>query len=147
VDLLKKQLTLKTLIQFVKLQLAGNILFWGTYAGYYLFDSVLHWQNLVALVVASLIAHVAFFIVDSKWVFHEKRKTARNAIEARRFIIFMGLNFFINLGIIAGLDYYFGISPYIGQFVSAAFFTLWTFGGLKYWVFHRPLRAKKRRAH
>jgi phage shock protein PspC (stress-responsive transcriptional regulator) len=56
-------------------------------------------------------------------------------------------NFFINLGIIAGLDYYFGISPYIGQFVSAAFFTLWTFGGLKYWVFHRPLRAKKRRAH
>ena len=135
---IKKQFTLANLIQFIKLQLAGNILFWGTYIGFFLLHEIANWSELTALAMASIIAHGLFFIADSEWVFDEKGERRKTSGELTRFVIFMGLNYFINLGIIAGLSYYLNISPYIGQFISALFFTLWTFVGLKYWVFPAP---------
>ncbi|HAC56286.1 TPA: hypothetical protein DCF80_02190 [Candidatus Saccharibacteria bacterium] len=140
---IKKQLTLKNLIQFIKLQLAGNVLFWGTYIGFFVLYEIVELPEVTALAIASVIAHAAFFIVDKKWVFHEGEGRRKTGVELTRFIIFMGLNYFINLGIITGLSYYFDITPYIGQFIAAAFFTLWTFIGLKYWVFRKPRRARK----
>lgn len=135
---IKKQLTLANLIQFIKLQIAGNILFWGTYAGYPVFHEWLQWPEMAALATASIIAHILFFIADSEWVFNEKGKNGKESkttAEIVRFVLFMGLNYFINLGIIWMLSHYFDLTPYIGQFISALFFTLWNFVGLKYWVF------------
>lgn len=139
---IKKQFTFTNLIQFIKLQLAGNVLFWGTYIGYFVFDELLRWPELTALAVASIIAHVLFFIVDSEWVFDEKGERRKTPGELTRFAVFMGINYFINLGIITGLSHYLGLTPYIGQFVAALFFTLWTFIGLKYWVFRKPKSRK-----
>lgn len=141
-DKIKRQFTVQNLIAFIKLQLAGNVLFWGTYIGYFLLHELANWTELTALATASTIAHIAFFIVDSEWVFDEKGERRKTPGELWRFVIFMGLNYFINLAIIAGLSYYFDISPYIGQFISALFFTFWTFIGLRYWVF--PKQSKKR---
>lgn len=140
---IKKQFTLKNLIQFIKLQLAGNILFWGTYIGFFLLHEVATWEEIWALATASIIAHTAFFIVDKKWVFHEHEGRRKTHTELARFVVFMGVNYFINLGIITGLSLYFDISPYIGQFIAAMFFTFWTFIGLKYWVFRKPRRTRK----
>lgn len=142
-DKIKKQFTLKNLIQFIKLQLAGNVLFWGTYLGFFVFREVYKWEEVWALATASIIAHTAFFIVDKKWVFHEHEGRRKTRTELMRFIAFMGLNYFINLGIITGLSVYFDITPYIGQFIAALFFTFWTFIGLKYWVFRKPQRVKR----
>lgn len=47
----------------------------------------------------------------------------------------MIINFFLNILIVQGLNDYFDITPYIGQFIAAAFFTVWTFLGLHFWVF------------
>ena len=147
---IKKQFTLKNLIEFLKLQLAGNILFWGTYLGFFLLYEVANWTEVLSLAVASIIAHILFFIANSEWVFDEKGERRKTSGELTRFVAFMGLNYFINLGIIYGLRHFFDISPYIGQFIAAAFFTLWTFIGLKYWVFreaqhHASLRVKGKR--
>ena len=133
---IKKQFTFANLIEFIKLQLAGNILFWGTYIGFFLLHEVAKWPEVSALATASVIAHILFFIANSEWVFDEKGKRKKSPGELTRFVIFMGINYFINLGIIYSLSHFFGITPYIGQFISAMFFTLWTFVGLKYWVFH-----------
>jgi putative flippase GtrA len=141
---IKRQFTFSNLIQFVKLQLAGNILFWGTYIGFFLLHEIALWPEFAALATASIIAHILFFIADSEWVFDEKGQRRKTPGELIRFIIFMGINYFINLGIIAGLSHYFAITPYIGQFVAALFFTFWTFIGLKYWVFRKP-RVKSRK--
>jgi putative flippase GtrA len=146
---IKRQLTLANLIQFIKLQIAGNILFWGTYIGYPIFHELLEWAELPALATASILAHGLFFVVDSEWVFNEKgrggheRKTVNELV---RFALFMGLNYFINLGIIASLSMYLHITPYIGQFIAALFFTLWTYIGLKYWVFKRRGNVRRRSA-
>jgi len=142
---IKNQLTIKNLIQFIKLQLAGNVLFWGTYIGFFVLYELVKMPEVAALATASIIAHAAFFIVDKKWVFHEGEGRRKTGVELTRFIIFMGVNYFINLGIITGLSHFFGISPYIGQFIAAAFFTLWTFVGLKYWVFRKPRRKAGKR--
>lgn len=148
----KKQSLIQAVIEFIKLQLAGNVLFWGTYAGYFLLHELAHWEYLHSLVTASIVAHFLFFIVDKEWVFEDETDRRKTSTEALRFVIFMGLNFFINLGIITGLQEYFGISPYIGQFISAFFFTIWSFIGLKYWVFrdvkHPALKVRtKRKRH
>lgn len=151
-DKIKKQFTFKNFVEFLKLQLAGNILFWGTYLGFFLLYEFGNWTEVLALAVASVIAHILFFIANSEWVFDEKGERRKTPGELTRFVVFMGLNFFINLGIIYGLSHFFGITPYIGQFIAALFFTIWTFIGLKYWVFreaqhHASLRSKKGKAH
>lgn len=144
---IKRQFTFQNLIEFIKLQLAGNILFWGTYLGFFLLYEIAGWAEIIALSTASIVAHVLFFIANSEWVFDEKGERKKTQGELTRFILFMGLNYFINLGIIWALSHFFGITPYIGQFISAMYFTIWNFVGLKYWVFreahgHASLRAK-----
>ena len=132
---IKRQFTFQNLIEFIKLQLAGNILFWGTYLGFFLLYEIVEWPEFVALATASIIAHGLFFVANSEWVFDENGERKKTKGELTRFIIFMGVNYFINLGIIYALSHYFGITPYIGQFISALYFTIWNFVGLKYWVF------------
>lgn len=131
----QKRSLIETAIEFVKLQLAGNILFWGTYIGYFVGREVVGWDSMTALVISSLCAHFLFFLANKEWVFEDETGKRKTGVEAVRFIIFMGLNFFINIAIITGLDNYYDIDPYIGQFISAFFFTIWSFVGLKYWVF------------
>jgi putative flippase GtrA len=140
----RKASLIQAAIEFVKLQLAGNILFWGTYIGYFLLFEIANWGYMESLVTASLISHFLFFIANKEWVFEDDTGKRKTSVEAMRFALFMGLNFFINIAIITGLQQYFHISPYIGQFISALFFTVWSFVGLKYWVFrdvkHSALR-------
>lgn len=142
---IKKQFTLQNAIQFIKLQIAGNVLFWGTYIGYFVLHELAHQSELVSIALASIVAHILFFIVDSEWVFDEKGSRRKTPGELTRFVLFMGMNYFINLGIIYGLSTYLGITPYIGQFIAALFFTFWTFIGLKYWVFRKkPIKRANR---
>lgn len=133
-----KKKRIKLVTQFIKLQLAGNVLFWGTYAGYWLLNNILGWQELPSLLIASAVAHVMFFIVDKQWVFADKSGVRKTRAEILRFIAFMGFNFALNIVIIETLSIYGGIKPEIGQFIASAFFTFWSFFGLRFWVFQAP---------
>lgn len=133
----KKRL-IRLAIDFVKLQVAGNVLFWGTYAGYWLLNNVYGWTELSALMVASSLAHVLFFIVDKEWVFVDKTGRRKPLGEVVRFLAFMGFNYVLNIAIIQSLWLYAGIVPEIGQFIAALFFTAWSFIGLRFWVFPVP---------
>jgi len=152
----RKRSFLKFVVEFIKLQLAGNILFWVTYVGYFVLHELVHWSDVPALATASLVAHLLFFIANKEWVFDDKTGKRKTSSEIVRFVLFMGLNYFINLGIVTGLDSYFGITPYIGQFVAGLFFTVWNFVGLRFWVFQeihhhaitvKPPKLPKRRKH
>lgn len=164
----KKKQTIKpvTLVwEFIKLQIAGNILFLGTLVGFFIGDKLLSAQSVLALVAASIVAHILFFIVNRKWVFSQKTKLPGDQ-SVQRFIIFMALNFFLGIlfielyahllrnnpdhSITAALlqlwtyatDW---LSPvismqgnwerYVAQFLTGITFTVWSFVGLRYWVF------------
>lgn len=136
----QKKSLIKLAIEFVKSQVAGNILFGGTYLGYFLLHEMAKWPDASALATASIIAHALFFIANKEWVFDDKTGRRKTSSEIQRFVMFMGMNYFINLGIIIGLQTYFGITPYVGQFIAALFFTFWTFIGLRFWVFREVHR-------
>jgi putative flippase GtrA len=133
-----KKSLIKLGIEFVKLQLAGNILFWGTYLGFFLLHEFFGVAEISSLIVSSLIAHGLFFLANRNWVFDDKTGQRKTSGEVVRFVIFMGVNFLINIGIIQTLSIFYGITPYIGQFISAMFFVAWNFIGLKWWVFETP---------
>ncbi len=137
-----KKLLWENLIQFVKLQLAGNVLFWGTYFGSAFFDKVVHWPSWQGIAVASLLANAAFFMLDRNWVFSEKTGQQKTSGEVMRFVVLMVVNYFINLGIIVGLERFYGVSPYIGQFIAGFFFTFWSWLSLKFWVFRHARHAR-----
>ncbi len=130
----KKHL-IRNAIEFVKLQLAGNILFWGTLGGTYVLKEWLHWRELPALATAALLAHVLFFLVNRNWVFDENGKNRKSNAQIVRFIIFMGLNYGINLALTEMWWVFFNVNVYWAQFLNGLFFTFWTYFGLKLWVF------------
>lgn len=142
----KRKKLLKHVVEFIKLQLTGNILFWGTYVGLFIFNKLLGWPEITAIAIGSILAHILFFFVNKEWVFDDKTGKRKTSQEMIRFILFMGLNYFINLGIIAGLNHFFGISTYIGPFIAGLFFTAWNYIGLRFWVFqeiqHPALNVK-----
>lgn len=60
-----------------------------------------------------------------------KRKTA---IQFGKYLAGGSVYFWSGYAIIAGLKAV-GITPYIGFFISAGFFTIWSYLWYKYWVF------------
>lgn len=136
-----KKVTLDGLVEFLKLQVAGNILFWGTFLGNALLMEVFGWPSYLSLPVASIAFHVVFFVVDKNWVFSDKTGQRKTTSELFRFTLFMGLNYVLNLAIILCLERQFGLSVHLGQFVASAFFAVWSYLGLKYWVFRHIRHA------
>lgn len=137
---------LNSLLQFVRLQLAGNILFIGTLLGVAVADTLLSADPFHGLIVGSALAHVLFFYVNKTWIFGEDTST-RNDGEVLRFVLFMSFNFFLNLFLVElatslvlhhlpGLE---AFAYYIGVVCAALFFAVWSFAGLKFWVF-RPTK-------
>lgn len=124
--------------EFVKLQLAGNIPFWGTYIINFGLDKGLGVNKFQALLVATVLANAMFFIVDDRWVFVDHRGKRKTASEIIKFVLFMSLSATIVFNITWQLYLTFGISTYIGQFISAGVSILWTFIGLRFWVFAPP---------
>lgn len=131
----KKHSKLKTLIEFLKVQVAGNVLFWVTYLSFFVFDKVAYIPYPVSFVMATITGNIVFFLIDRHWIYNENGRKRKSSQEIFRFIVFMIVNFFLNIFIVHALNQYFGISPYVGQFAAAAFFTVWTFLGLHFWVF------------
>ena len=127
--------------EFIKLQIAGNIPFWGTYFINFVLDKGLGVPTFQSLLVATVLANAVFFVVDDRWVFRSSRKKRRASTDAWRFVVFMSLSALLTFNITWQLHELCGISVYIGQFISAALSILWTFIGLKFWVF-APTRRK-----
>lgn len=131
----RRQALLQGFLEFIKLQIAGNIPFWGTYFLFALLDKVFYAQTMPALFVSTIAAYTLFFIVSDWWVFSKSRGQRKKTTNIWRFIVFMSITALLTFNITIQLDEIFSISPYIGQFISAGISISWTFIGLKFWVF------------
>ena len=139
-----KQKSLKT--QILEYIVSGGAFFWSGYAAFALFYSVFGWPLFVAKQLANTIGLIVNYILEDRWVFSSKRRAKLEARRTGRYIVLTIVNFAIDYAIVASLKKR-GISPYLGQFVSAGFFTVWNFVWYKYWVFDRAQlqRAKGKR--
>lgn len=132
--------------QFAEYMVSGGAQFWSGYAAYAVFDIVLGMPFWWAKSISYFLGVSVNYVLERFWVFKRKRVTKKQIeTSAGKFYLLMFVNFLLDLGIVGGLREL-GITPYIGQFISAGFFTVWNYLLFKLWVFakERPARRAAR---
>lgn len=137
-----KKLSKKSRVELVRIAqyfVSGGAYFWTGYLVFFLcyhsFGLSLWWAKLTANVVGWIVNYV----LQRYWVFNEKSRRGHQTQVTGRYIIITLIDFYLDYLIVNTLNNH-GIIPYIGQFVSAGFFTVWNYLWYKYWVF--PERGK-----
>lgn len=130
----------KNIVQFLKYAVGGNVYFWSGYAVFAICYSGLGWWWLWAKIAADIVGWTLNYLVQRFWAFGKNPKISE--IEhIGRYILIEVVGFALDYLIIAGLIAV-GITPYVGFFIAAGFFTIWNFIWYKYWVFPESKTSK-----
>ncbi len=133
---MKKTPTKSHLRRFAGYMVGGGAQFWTGYGSFALFYSTLSWNFWWAKAVSYLIGASVNYVLQKEWVFKDSSRAHSTRQSAPKFYSLMALNFLLDLLIVGGLREL-GLSPYIGQFVSAGFFTVFNYLVLDKWVFKK----------
>ena len=123
----------KLLVQIAKYAVSGGAWFWSGYIIIVILDNYvgLFWANAIGNAVGITIN----YILNRFWVFNGSKNDKKGRKTTWRYIIYTIINsFLLNYLILYALKNI-GIQPEIGQFIAAAFFTVWNFIWYKMWVF------------
>jgi putative flippase GtrA len=128
--------------QLVNYLIGGGLYFITGYAAFYVFYHFFHWTLFYATILSNTIGWTANYFINRFWVF-EHPSLKKNALRiSTKYTILTLADFLISYLILKGLKSV-GISPYIGQFISAiGFFTIWNYYWYKLWVFRTPSGGK-----
>ena len=126
----KRQRSIK---QFIKYYVGGGVYFWVGYGIFALCYSGLHWGWFPAKILADTIGWSLNYLIQRLWTFKDQIHLSEMR-HASRYLLIEAVGFVLDYLIIWGLKSI-GITPYIGFFISSAFFTVWSFLFYKYWVF------------
>ncbi len=121
--------------------ITGGAWFWSGYAMFAFCDKVLGLDLWWAKLIANIFGISVNFILERIWVFADTRTHKRLTVVTERYIIITLINFLIDYLIVLGLKNI-GITPYIGQFISAGFFYVWNYVWYKFWVFAATRKQK-----
>ena len=106
---------------------------WVAYGVFALCYSGFGWDWLPSKIVADTIGWTSNYLVQRLWAFKDRIHLSEMQ-HAGRYVFIESIGFVLDYLIIWGLKAI-GISPYIGFFLSAGFFTVWSYLWYKYWVF------------
>jgi putative flippase GtrA len=123
--------------QFMKYMAGGSLYFWVGYGVFAICYSGLKWGWLPAKVMADAIGWTLNYIAQRYWAFNSDHLRLSEMQHVGRYLFIESIGFALDYLIIWGLKSV-GVTPYIGFFISAGFFTVWSFLWYKYWVF--PVR-------
>lgn len=124
----------KLLPQFLKYMAGGWLYFWSGYGIFALCYSVFHWWWLWAKIAADAVGWSLNYVVQRYWAFNSGRLKLNEMQHVGRYVFIESIGFVLDYAIIAGLNAA-GVTPYIGFFISAGFFSVWSYLWYKYWVF------------
>jgi len=130
----------RLLIQFAEYMISGGAYFWTGYLAFFVADQLLGWNLWWAKLSANIIGWTVNFILQRYWVFKNPKLKGHLGKTTGRYMFITIVNFGLDYLIVAGLKSI-GITPYIGQFISAGFFTVWNYVWYRFWVF--PEQHKK----
>ncbi|HET8992050.1 MAG TPA: GtrA family protein [Candidatus Saccharimonadales bacterium] len=123
----------KEVNRFLKYWLGGGVYFWLGYAVFAICYSGLHWTWLPSKLLADAIGWTSNYVIQRFWAFAD-RISLSEMQHAGRYVFIESIGFIMDYLMIWGLKSI-GITPYIGFFISSAFFTVWSWFWYKYWVF------------
>jgi putative flippase GtrA len=121
-------------VQFLKYMVGGSLYFWVGYAVFAICYSGLHIYWLWSKMAADIVGWSLNYFVQRYWAFNSEHLKLNEMQHVGRYISIESIGFVLDYAIIAGLRAI-GITPYIGFFISAGFFTVWSFLWYKHWVF------------
>lgn len=124
--------------------ISGGAFFWSGYAAFFVFDKVLNWSLWWATALSYLIGWTINFLLQRYWVFNNPKLAKHQTEVTGRYLMVSLVNLFINYWILKLLKSV-GVTPYIGQFISASFFTVWNYAIYKFYVF--PTKFAHRKNH
>jgi len=131
--------TRKLIVQFTEYMISGGAWFWVGYGAFAVLDKVFHIPFWPTKISSYIIGASINFLLQKFWVFRQKSNKKQLGGAAKRYYSLLFLNFLLDQGIVGGLRAV-GVTPYIGQFISSGFFTVWNWLWYSLWVFkkHKP---------
>ena len=146
----------KLFVQFIEYLISGGAYFWSGYALFAYLWSGLHWSLWWSTITSNVFGWTVNFLLQRYWVFRNSELKNHKTEVTSRYILITLVDFLLNYVILASLKAV-GITPYIGQFVSSGFFTIWNYFWYRFWVFPEkfaqqrskitPMRVLAHRAH
>lgn len=131
------------LMQFAQYMVSGGAYFWSGYAMFFVLDHLLHWKLWWAKLISNIVGWTIYYVLQRYWVFNNPTLKQKQTQVTIRYIFLTGVNFVIDYLIIRGLKSL-GLTPYIGQFISAGFFTVWNYVWYRFWVFPEVKKKGKK---
>lgn len=126
--------------QFIEYLISGGVYFWVGYGAFAYFDKILHWSLFYTVIISNLIGWTINYLMLRLWVFRNPSLKNHQTQITGRYIFITLADFLLNYLILRWLKQI-GITPYIGQFISAAFFTAWNYFWYRFWVFPEKFPA------
>lgn len=141
----------KLIVQFVEYMVSGGVYFWVGYVTFALFYGVhtdsftfegLGWNLWWSTITSNIIGWTVNFLLQRFWVFNNQSLKKHSTRVTGRYIFITLVDFGLNYLILFGLRQI-GITPYIGQFISSGFFTIWNWFWYRFWVFPEDMAKRK----
>lgn len=129
-------------IQFLIYMIGGSVYFWSGYIIFAICYSGLHWNWLWAKMAADVVGWTLNYFIQRYWAFSNTGLKKHEARTVGRYAVVSIGNLVLDYLIIWGLQQV-GISPYIGFFISAGFFTVWNYLWYRFWVFYNKRNATR----
>lgn len=123
----------KAAIQGARYMVGGATYFWTAYIIFAICYSGLGWHWLPAKILGDIVGWSLNYFIQRFWAFAGQAHLSEMQ-HAKRYIFIEAVGFVLDYAIIGGLRAV-GVSPYIGFWISAVFFSIWSYLWYKYWVF------------
>lgn len=120
--------------RIVEYMVSGGAFFWSGYVAFFVFDKVFGWPLWSVSTMAYVIGWSVNYLLQRFWVFNNPRLKKHELQVTGRYLFISVINIPINFAILQALESA-GITPYLGQFGAAGFFTFWNYGWYRFWVF------------
>lgn len=133
----------RTYIQIAQYIISGGAYFWSGYLVFFICDKVLDFNLWWAKLAANVVGWIVNYSLQRFWVFNNAELKKHKTQVTFRYAVITLVDFVIDFFIVAGLKAI-GITPYIGQFASAGFFTVWNYLWYKFWVFPEQFKKKSK---
>lgn len=131
-------------VRLVEYFISGGAYFWTGYLVFFICDKGFHLTLWWAKLSANVAGWTINYLLQRYWVF-DNPKLAKHKIEVTsRYLFITAVDFLLDYLIVRYLKSR-GLTPYLGQFVSAAFFTGWNYLWYRWWVFPEKYPRKSRR--
>jgi putative flippase GtrA len=135
----------KEITRIAEYLITGGAYFWTGYLVFFIGDKFLHLNLWWAKLAANIIGWLVNYLLQRYWVFKNPKLAEHKTQVTTRYIIITLADFVIDYLIVAALKSA-GITPYIGQFISSGFFTVWNYLWYRFWVFPQKFAKERRKA-